>query len=469
MPNSANGEQMKLTSVPGIRVLRTYERAWLPKDVVAGLVLTALLVPQGMAYAELAGLPPITGLYTSILCLTAYALMGPSRNLVLGPDSSLGPMIAATILPLIGANGDPAKAVMLASMLALLVGAIMLLAGLAHLGFIADLLSKPTQIGYMNGLALTILVGQLPKLFGFSVDADGFIPELKGFFDGLVAGETVAAALAVGVGALALILILERVMPKIPSVLVAVVLSIIAVNVFDLTAHGVSVVGPLPSGFPPFTIPHVSLSDVSLLLLGAFGIVFVALADTISTASSFAARAGDQVHGDQEMIGIGAANVAAGLFQGFPVSTSGSRTAVSRAGRREDPGRGPGRSGSDRPDARRRSRPLEGPAAARARGRRDLGLALPRRRQRDQAPVEATEDRGVARDHRVPRGHVPRCPARDRDRDRALDPERVPPDLVAVPGRPRRPRPTSPASTTSPGIPMRRRSRASCCSVSTRP
>ena len=131
-PNGSNGEAMKLTSVPGIRVLHTYERAWLPKDVVAGLVLTALLVPQGMAYAELAGLPPITGLYTSILCLTAYALMGPSRNLVLGPDSSLGPMIAATILPLIGANGDPAKAVMLASMLALLVGAIMLLAGLAH-------------------------------------------------------------------------------------------------------------------------------------------------------------------------------------------------------------------------------------------------------------------------------------------------------------------------------------------------
>ena len=166
--------------MPGVRTLRTYERAWLAKDVVAGLVLTALLVPQGMAYAELAGLPPITGLYTSILCLTAYAVVGPSRNLVLGPDSSLGPMIAATILPLIGADGDPARAVMLASMLALLVGAIMLVAGAAKLGFIADLLSKPTQIGYMNGLALTILVGQLPKLFGFSVDADGFIPELKG-------------------------------------------------------------------------------------------------------------------------------------------------------------------------------------------------------------------------------------------------------------------------------------------------
>ena len=314
--------------MPGVRTLRTYERAWLAKDVVAGLVLTALLVPQGMAYAELAGLPPITGLYTSILCLTAYALVGPSKILVLGPDSSLGPMIAATILPLVGANGDPAKAVMLASMLALLVGAIMLVAGAAKLGFIADLLSKPTQIGYMNGLALTILVGQLPKLFGFSVDADGFVPELRGFVHGVTSGETVTASLAVGAGALVLILVLQRAMPKVPAVLVAVVLAILAVNLFDLTASGVSVVGPLPSGFPPFTIPRVALSDLSLLVAGAFGIVFVALADTISTASAFAARAGDRVHGDQEMIGIGAANVAAGLFQGFPVSTSGSRTAV---------------------------------------------------------------------------------------------------------------------------------------------
>ncbi len=319
---------MKPTSVPGVRVLRTYERAWLAKDVVAGLVLTALLVPQGMAYAELAGLPPITGLYTSILCLTAYALAGPSKVLVLGPDSSLGPMIAATILPLVGANGDPARAVMLASMLAILVGAIMVLAGTAKLGFFADLLSKPTQIGYMNGLALTILVGQLPKLFGFSVEADGFIPELRGFVQGLTGGETVTAALAVGVGALVLILVLQSAMPKVPAVLVAVVLAILAVNLFDLTASGVSVVGPLPSGFPPFTIPDVSLSDVSLLFVGAFGIAFVALADTISTASAFAARSGDQVRGNQEMIGIGAANLAAGLFQGFPVSTSGSRTAV---------------------------------------------------------------------------------------------------------------------------------------------
>src|SRR4029079_3221380 len=150
-----------------------YEASWLSKDLVAGLVLSALLVPQGMAYAELAGLPPITGIYTSLLCLIGYALFGPSRILVLGPDSSLGPMIAATILPLIGANGDPERAVELASMLALITGLITLGAGVAKLGFIADLLSKPTQIGYMNGLALTILVGQLPKLFRFSNAAKG--------------------------------------------------------------------------------------------------------------------------------------------------------------------------------------------------------------------------------------------------------------------------------------------------------
>ena len=191
-------EAMRKSSVPGLRTLSGYRRAWLPQDIVAGLVLTALLVPQGMAYAELAGLPAITGLYTSILCLLGYAAMGPSKILVLGPDSSLGPMIAATLLPLLGANGDPARAIALASMLALLVGAFMVVGGVARLGFIADLLSKPTMIGYMNGLAVTILVGQLPKLFGFSTDADGFIAEARAFVRGVADGETVAAALAIG-------------------------------------------------------------------------------------------------------------------------------------------------------------------------------------------------------------------------------------------------------------------------------
>jgi high affinity sulfate transporter 1 len=311
-------------------VVRSYRARWLPKDAAAGLILTALLVPQGMAYAELAGLPPITGLYTSILCLAGYAVFGPSKILVLGPDSSLGPMIAATILPLVGAHGDPSRAIALASVLGLFVGAITTVAGVVRLGFVADLLSKPTMIGYMNGLAVTIFVGQLPKLFGFSVEGDSFVAELRGFVDGLFRGETVTAALAVGIFGLAVIAVFQRWVPKIPAVLPAVVLSILAASLFHLAEHGVSLVGTLPRGFPPFTIPHVRVSDLGLLFAGALGIAVVSLADTISTASSFAARAGEEVDGNREMIGIGAANIAAGFFQGFPVSTSGSRTAVAQ-------------------------------------------------------------------------------------------------------------------------------------------
>ena len=314
--------------VPGLAVVTSYQRKWLTKDVVAGLVLSALLVPQGMAYADLAGLPAVTGLYTSILCLLAYAVFGPSRVLVLGPDSSLGPMIAATILPLMLAGGDPVRAVALASLLAVLVGVIMVAAGLAKFGFVADLLSKPTQIGYMNGLALTIIVGQLPKLLGFSVDADGLVAEARAFVSGLAQGEANATAAVVGVASLAGILLLNRLLPKLPSVLIVVVLAAVAVNALDLQEHGVDTVGVIPQGFPPFTIPAVTWGDLPPLLLGALAIAVVALADTMSTASAFAARRGEQVRGNQEMVGIGAANIAAGFFQGFPVSTSGSRTAV---------------------------------------------------------------------------------------------------------------------------------------------
>ena len=314
--------------LPGLANLRGYQRAWLPKDIVAGLVLSALLVPQGMAYAELAGLPAVTGLYTSVLCLVAYAIFGPSKVLVLGPDSSLGPMIAATILPLAGANGDPARAIALASMLALLTGAFMIAAGVGRLGFVADLLSKPTILGYMNGLALTIFVGQLPKLFGFSVDSDNFIGDCVGFVQGVMAGDIVPQAAAVGLGSIAVILGFKRFAPRIPGVLVAVVLAILAAIVFDLGAAGVKLVGTLPQGLPLPSIPLVPLSDMLALAAGALGIALVALTDTISTATSFAERRGEEVDGDKEMIGIGAANVAVGFFQGFPVSTSGSRTAV---------------------------------------------------------------------------------------------------------------------------------------------
>jgi high affinity sulfate transporter 1 len=314
--------------LPGFVLVTSYRRAWLPRDIVAGLVLSALLVPQGMAYADLAGLPPVTGLYTSILCLLGYAVFGPSRILVLGPDSSLGPMIAATIAPLLLAGGDPARAVALASLLAVLVGVVMAVAGLAKFGFVADLLSKPTQIGYMNGLALTIIVGQLPKLLGFSVDAEGLLAEAREFVSGLAQGEANTTAAILGVASLVGILLLNRLLPKLPSVLIVVVLAALAVNVFDLESHGVDTIGVLPQGFPPFTVPRVGWSDVPPLFVGAIAIAVVALADTMSTASAFAARRGEQVRGNQEMIGIGAANIAAGFFQGFPVSTSGSRTAV---------------------------------------------------------------------------------------------------------------------------------------------
>src|SRR4051795_546228 len=319
--------------LPGVRALATYRRAWLPADVVAGVVLATLLVPQGMAYAELAGLPAINGLYTSILCLLAYAVFGPSKILVLGPDSSLGPMIAATLLPLVAAGGDPQRAVALASALAVMVAVVMIVAGLTGLGFVADLLSKPTMIGYMNGLAVTIVVGQLPKLFGFGVDASGLLAEAAAFVRGLADGKAVPAAAALGIAGVALVLALQRWLPKVPSVLVLVVLSIGATTAFDLAAHGVSLVGVLPKGFPPLTLPSVGLSDLAPLAAGALGIALVSLADTISTSSAFAARSGQEVDGNQEMIGIGTANLAAGLFQGFPVSTSGSRTAVAeRAG-----------------------------------------------------------------------------------------------------------------------------------------
>ncbi|MGZ4689562.1 MAG: SulP family inorganic anion transporter [Acidimicrobiia bacterium] len=311
--------------VPGVGAARSYRRKWLRADIVAGLVLAAILVPQGMAYAELAGLPAVTGLYTTIACLVGYAALGPSRVLVLGPDSSVSPLIFAAITPLLVVD-DPGKAIVLAGMLALLVGVIEIGLGLAKLGFVADLLASEVQVGYMNGLAITIIVSQLPKLFGFSTDADGFLDELRAFVDHL--DQAKGGAVAVGVGVLVVLLLLPRITTRIPAVLVAVVGATIASAVFDLASHGVATIGTLPQGFPKPSLPWTSVSDVGPLLLAAIGIVLVSLTDTIATASSFAARRGDELQPNQEMIGIGAANVAAGFFQGFAVSTSGSRTAV---------------------------------------------------------------------------------------------------------------------------------------------
>jgi high affinity sulfate transporter 1 len=310
---------------PGVGSFRRYQRGWLRPDLVAGIVLAAILVPQGMAYAELAGLPAVNGLYTTMACLIGYAVFGPSRILVLGPDSSLGPLIFAAIVPL-SVTGDPASLVVLAGLLALLVAAIEIGLGLGKLGFVADLLSKEVQVGYMVGLGITIIVGQLPKLFGFSTDADTFVDEVRAFFNGLDARNR--DTLIVGCASLAVLLILPRFTRRLPAVLITVILATLAVSLFDLKNHGVATVGSLPQGLPRPKLPTANLSDLGFLLTAALGITFVSLADTIATSTSFAARRGDEVDASQEMIGIGAANAFAGLFQGFPISTSGSRTAV---------------------------------------------------------------------------------------------------------------------------------------------
>jgi high affinity sulfate transporter 1 len=322
---------MLIVDVPGFRLARTYRRAWLRGDVVAGLALTALLVPQGMAYAELAGLPPVTGLYTTVLALGAYALFGPSRILVLGPDSALGPLIAAALLPLVDAGTDASRAIALASALALLMGALCIAAGFARLGVLAEFLSKPVRVGFLNGIAVLILVGQLPKLFGFGSTAHGLVDEVDAFVTGLLDGNTVPAALVIGLGSLGVILVLHRLQPKAPGVLIAVVGAAIAVGTFDLVAHGVPVVGAIPSGFPAPTVPDVSLHDAASLLLAAAGIAFVTLADTTALSRSLAARHGEHVDANDEIRALGAANVAAGIFQGFPVSASASRTMVAES------------------------------------------------------------------------------------------------------------------------------------------
>ncbi len=312
--------------VPGLRLLRDYESSWLRPDLVAGLVLAAILVPQGMAYAELAGLPPVTGLYTTVACLVGYAVFGPSRVLVLGPDSSISPLIFASITPLVLAGDDPGKAIVLAGMLAVIVGVIEIALGLGKLGFVAGLLSKEVQVGYMNGLGITIIVGQLPKLFGFSTDADGFIDEVREFVSSLDSTDT--TTLILGLAVLAVLLILPRFTSKVPAVLIAVVGATAVSAWFDLADEGVKVTGALPQGVPTPSIPWTSAADVGPLLLAAVGITLVSLTDTIATATSFAARRGDEVDADQEMVGMGASNIAAGLFGGFAISTSGSRTAV---------------------------------------------------------------------------------------------------------------------------------------------
>lgn len=315
--------------LPGVAVARRYQRTWAKDDLVAGAVLTALLIPAGMGYAEAAGLPVETGLYATIVPLLAYAAFGPSRILVLGPDSALAPIIAASVLPL--AAGDPDRAVALAGLLALLMGGILLLGGLLRLGFVTDLLSKPIRVGYLNGIALVVVVGQIPKLLGFSIDDDGaLVADAWNVLRGIVDGDVDATATVVGLACLAVIVGFKRFVPKVPGVLVAVVGAMVATAVLGL-GDDLDVVGALPEGLPAPALGGLEWSDVLELVGPAAGIALIAFADTGVLSRTFAARRGETVDGSREMAGIGVSNVASGLFGGFPISASSSRTPVAEA------------------------------------------------------------------------------------------------------------------------------------------
>src|SRR5262250_2154105 len=261
---------------------------WLRHDLVAGLVMTAMLVPVGIAYAEASGVPGITGLYATIVPLLVYAVFGPSRILVLGPDSSLAAVILAVVAPL--SAGDPQRAVAVAGMMAIVSGAVCVAAGLARLGFITELLSKPIRYGYMNGIALTVLLSQVPKLFGFSVKADGPLRQAWGIVDKVLAGSTNVVALAIGASTLALILLLKR-RPRVPGILIAVLAATVVVGVFDLaTRADVSVLGPVPQGLPTLTLPLLRSDDLVPVLTGGLAAALVAFADTSVLSRAFAAR-----------------------------------------------------------------------------------------------------------------------------------------------------------------------------------
>jgi high affinity sulfate transporter 1 len=315
--------------LPGLQTLRRYESAWLRHDIVAGLVLTTILVPVGIAYAAASGLPGIYGLYATLIPLLAYALFGPSRILVLGPDSSLAAVILAVVLPLSG--GDPFRAVTVAGMMAIVSGLVCIVAGIARLGFITELLSKPIRYGYMNGIALTVLISQLPKLFGFSIKSDGPLRNLWAIANAVLEGRANWTAFTVGAATLAVILLLKG-SKRVPGILVAVVGATVVVGTLGLAARaGVSVLGSLPQGLPKFAIPWITYADIGSVLIGGCTVALVSFADTSVLSRVYAARTHTYVDPNQEMVGLGVANLAAGFFQGFPISSSSSRTPVAEA------------------------------------------------------------------------------------------------------------------------------------------
>ncbi|AJX14464.1 SulP family inorganic anion transporter [Burkholderia ubonensis] len=313
--------------LPGLALLADYRRAWLGRDLYAGVALTAVLVPVGMSYAQAAGLPAVTGLYASIAALLAYALLGPSRILVLGPDSALAALIAGAIAPLAG--HDPSRAIALAAALALSAGAICVLIGVLGLGFVTDLLSRPIQYGYLNGIAVSLIVGRLPELLGLPAASSDMAAAVRQIARGLLDHQVSVNACVLGAGTLAAIALLKRVAPRWPAMLIAVLAATLAAQLPPL--HGAAAVGALPAGVPMPRLPAVSLADVAALASGAFAVALVSLADISMLSRALAARAGDAPDRNQELVALGAANLLAGLMQGCAVSSSTSRTPVAMA------------------------------------------------------------------------------------------------------------------------------------------
>lgn len=303
-----------------------YQAAWLRGDLLAGITVTAYLIPQVMAYADLAGMPAAAGLWAAVGALTVYALIGSSAQLSVGPESTTALMTAATLGSVAGVAGSPAD---LAAALALAVAAICLIGWLARLSGLAQLLSRPVLVGYMTGIAAIMVGSQIGKLTGVNVEADGFLPEMAYTVRHLDAAHW--PTLTVGLVTLVVMLAGSFRWPRAPMALIGMVGATIAVAAFDLREHGVGVIGEIPAGVPVPGLPDISMDAVLALLAPALGVAFVGYTDNILTARSFAEKRGDKIDARRELLALSAANVGSALMQGFPVSSSGSRTAIADA------------------------------------------------------------------------------------------------------------------------------------------
>ena len=310
--------------LPGLVFIRDYDRSWFGYDLLAGFSVAAVAVPIAIAYSQLAGLPPVHGLYASILPLVAYAFFGSSRQLIMAPDAATCAIIAATLIPLAG--DDSARYISLSMVLTIITGAFCIAAGVAKLGFLTNFLARPILTGYLNGIALSIISGQLGTLFGFSLKPAGFFRLLFEFFSKV--GQTHYLTLAVGIAIFVTLRLLKRLAPNIPAPLIAVVLGIAAASSFDLGGRGVALLGAIPAGLPALIIPTLYSSDWGPLALGAVGLALISFNSAMVTARSFAVKNRYDIDSNQEFIALGVADIGAGLLQGFAVSGADSRTAV---------------------------------------------------------------------------------------------------------------------------------------------